>query len=236
MTPDYKAGFEAAREAAAHMVALKGKTRASPFLPLSRRIRALQPEAGSTAPAVELNGPKNDFIGPCAHDRDPYDRCEECEMLEPWQAEIVALKAEAARLKASTHRAWTSEQAMSARVADAEAEVERWKEARKLRYDQLITAEARAREAEAERDALRDKLDRVANHCGDHFGERTACGQCFDTVRQHMSNAEARVAALETALRELLWAAQFASIGDNILFREKEAAARAALAEPTEGD
>jgi hypothetical protein len=44
---------------------------------------------------ARLKEAEGDFIGPCAHDRDPYTRCEDgCEPLIPSRAEIVALRAQ----------------------------------------------------------------------------------------------------------------------------------------------
>lgn len=41
---------------------------------------------------------QGDFVGPCRHGRDPFDRCEDCGSLSPNEAEIRVLRAEVERL------------------------------------------------------------------------------------------------------------------------------------------
>jgi hypothetical protein len=67
----------------------------------------------SCAEGAPKQGPQNDFIGPCAHGRDPFDRCDQeddpegggCGELEPWQAEILALRASLSQAEARARAA-----------------------------------------------------------------------------------------------------------------------------------
>lgn len=57
----------------------------------------------------------------------------------------------------------------------------------------LVAEKARADRAEA-------KIERIRNKCEDHFGERTACGQCYDSILSHLKSTRATVATLRAAL------------------------------------
>lgn len=64
--------------------------------PLLDRIAALEREVTEARDAfMKLH--MEQFIGPCAHGRDPYERCDECVMLTATEAGMLAARAEARR-------------------------------------------------------------------------------------------------------------------------------------------
>jgi chromosome segregation ATPase len=86
--------------------------------------------------------------------------------------------------------------------------------------------------ANAQIDALRAKLERVRNKCEDHFGERTACGQCYDSILSHLNSTRAK---LEAVRRETLEEAAKVAARQYRAVCSAYAAVQAGLHDPGDG-
>lgn len=141
----------------------------------------------------------SDFIGPCAHGRDPYERCDVCVELTPGEAEVIALKEEL-RLARAEIRRWEEsfDQASADRTSTNQVH---WKLRNELE------------EARVERDRLREALRRSG------FDLRLVA-ENLKGARAELEQARAECAALKAACLDVARAA-FAEYGSTAIAIEE---------------
>lgn len=136
-----------------------------------------------------------DFVGPCAHGRDPYERCDEdddpvhggCSTLAPIEVEVLALRA---RLEVAV----ASAQRLNASADKAEAECAR------LRA-QLAAMTERAEKAEASYEA-RDRQFQAAMDIKNRYRAGLAAANAHRVTQSaQLAAYEARIEALTRELR-----------------------------------
>ena len=155
------------------------------------------------------------FIGPCAHGRDPWDRCETCGEGDAFDAAVAALNALRAELTAATERAEKAERerdearaAAACPACDGEGEVDNdFGGARCGRCEgsgsELDALRADLAWAERERDRSRAEADRRTREVGLRGGAQARLRDDLAAATARADALARRVEGLEGALATL---------------------------------